>query len=43
MLEWGLVAGSPDRRSRGRERIPSSILEGEKLWKGETGAVRVGI
>ena len=37
MPEWarGSVAGSPDRRSRGRERIPYSILEDEKLWKGE--------
>jgi hypothetical protein len=35
MPEWGLVAGSPDRCSRGRERIPNSILDGEKLWKGE--------
>jgi hypothetical protein len=50
MPEWGsrLVAGSPDRCSRGRERIPSSILDGEKLWKGERrkqrtrASVRVG-
>jgi hypothetical protein len=35
--EWGLVAGLPDRpgSSRGRERIPCSILDDEKLWKGE--------
>ena len=44
----GLVAGSPDRCSRGRERIPNSILDGEKLWKGERrkrrtrASVRVG-
>jgi hypothetical protein len=31
----GLVAGSPDRCSRGRERIPDSVLEGEKLWERE--------
>jgi hypothetical protein len=40
MPEWGLVAGLPDRCSRGRERIPNlnSILyhDGEKLLKGET-------
>jgi hypothetical protein len=44
MPEWGLVAGSPDWCSRGRERIPNSILDGAsdsdgerglKLWKGE--------
>ena len=35
MPEWGLVAGLLDRCSRGRERIPNSILDGEKLWKGE--------
>ena len=48
MPEWGLVARSPDRCSRGRERIPNSILDGEKLWKGERrkqrtrASVRVG-
>jgi hypothetical protein len=34
MPELVLVAGSPDRCSRGSERIPNSILDGEKLWKG---------
>jgi hypothetical protein len=48
MPEWGPVTGLPDRRCRGRERIPFSILDGEKLWKGErrkqrtTACVRVG-
>jgi hypothetical protein len=42
MPEWGsrLVArlglGSPDRCSRGRERIPNFILDGENLWKGDS-------
>jgi hypothetical protein len=35
MPECELVAGSPDRCSRGRECIPSSIIDGEKLWKGD--------
>jgi hypothetical protein len=30
-----LVAGSPDRCSRSRKHIHNSILDGEKLWKGE--------
>jgi hypothetical protein len=52
MPEWGFVdsegLGSPDRCSRGRERIPCSILDSEKLWKGERrkqrtrASVRVG-
>jgi hypothetical protein len=38
MPEWGsrLVARSPDRCSRGRERIPNFILDGENLWKGDS-------
>ena len=48
MPEWGLVAGSPDWCCRGRERIPNSILDGEKLCKEERrkqrtrASVRVG-
>ncbi len=38
MPEWELVAGSQDRRSRGSERIPYSILDGEMLWKGGDGS-----
>jgi hypothetical protein len=41
MLEWGSVAGSSDRRrrSRGRERIPDFILEGEWQRTGRDGSI----
>jgi hypothetical protein len=49
MPELGWVAGSPDRRRRGCERIPYSILDGENLklcqerGPGETEATHEGV